>query len=71
MHLVDQYATKGKNYYFHFKVFFHITITLDDLRSIFPRGQKYANVCENPAINLNVKVAPKHKFENLPRDLPP
>ena len=34
-------------------------------------SQNYANFCQNPAINLNVKVALKRKFENLPRDLLP
>ena len=33
---------------------------------MFSHGQNYANLCQNPAINLNVKVAPKCKFENLP-----
>ena len=33
---------------------------------MFSHGQNYVNVCQNPAINLNVKVAPKSKFENLP-----
>ena len=34
---------------------------------MFSHGQNYANLCQNPAINLNVKVTPKRKFENLPR----
>ena len=34
---------------------------------MFSHGQNYPNLCQNPAINLNVKVAPKLKFENLPR----
>ena len=33
---------------------------------MFSHGQNYVNVCQNPAINLNVKVASKSKFENLP-----
>ena len=33
---------------------------------MFSHGQNYANLCQNPAINLNVEVAPKRKFENLP-----
>ena len=61
--------------------FFCSAITLDDLinsernfsylRSEFPQGQNYANLCQNPAINLNIKVISKRKFENLPRGLPP
>ena len=38
---------------------------------MFPRGQNYANLCKNSAINLNIKITPKRKFENLPRGLPP
>ena len=34
---------------------------------MFSHGQNYANLCQNSAINLNVKVTPKLKFENLPR----
>ena len=34
-----------------------------------PRGQNYTNLCWKPAVNLNDKVAPKHKFENRPRHL--
>ena len=80
MHLVDSETTKGKYCYFHFKDFFWSVITLRDLRlainsernfsylrSMFPRGQNYANLCKNPAVKLNFKVAPKRKFENLPR----
>ena len=33
---------------------------------MFSHGQNYANLCQNPEINLNVEVAPKCKFENLP-----
>ena len=33
---------------------------------MFSHGQNYVNFSQNPAINLNVKVAPKRKFENLP-----
>ena len=38
---------------------------------MFYYGRNYANLCKNPAIKLNVKVAPKPKFENLPRGLLP
>ena len=37
---------------------------------MFPRGQNYANLCQNPPVNLNVKVTQKLKSENLLRDLP-
>ena len=40
------------------------------LCSMFPRGQNYANLCQNPPVNLNVKVTQKLKSENLLRDLP-
>ena len=73
-------------YYFHIKVFFCSSITLDDhlainskknlsyLRTMFPCGQSYANLCKNPAINwslqkvhLKICVACHHKHaENLP-----
>ena len=82
VHFVEKDITKGKYYYFHFKVFFCSTISFNDLclainsernfsylHSMFPPGQNYTNLCQNPAINLNVKVAPKRKFENLPRIL--
>ena len=33
---------------------------------MFSHGQNYVNLCQNPAINLNIKVTQKRKFENLP-----
>ena len=72
MRLVDSDTTKRKYYYFHFIFFFRSVTILDDLRlainsernftylrSMFPRGQNYANLCENPASNVNAKVTPK------------
>ena len=37
---------------------------------MFPRGQNYANLCQNPPVNLTVKVTQKLKSENLLCDLP-
>ena len=33
---------------------------------MFSHDQNYPNLCQIPAINLNVKVTSKPKFENLP-----
>ena len=84
MHSVDEDRSKSKYYYCPFKVFFCSVTTLDDLclainiarnfsylRIMFLRGQNYVNLCWNQAINLNVKVTPKRKFENLLHGLPP
>ena len=38
---------------------------------MFLRGENYANLCQNLATKLNVKVTPKRKFENISRGLPP
>ena len=48
-----------------------VTENFSYLHSMFYYGRNYANLCKNPAIKLNVKVAPKPKFENLPRGLLP
>ena len=37
---------------------------------MFPHGQNYANLCQNPPVNLNVKVTQKRKSENLLHGLP-
>ena len=45
--------------------------TSDIFVACFLVVESMLNLCQNPAIKLNIKVTPKRKFENHSRDLPP